>query len=155
VYRRSARADHQRACAERPVACSLCFAAHSLPPRQLHAHLEAVLADPQRRPFVQQQVTQLLIKQSAQALAATTLFSHFQLSRAHAAQPAGVPLYGYQLHKGDVCDCMDVDGVWRIGEVMGQDSTGRYVLMHFGQWISGVGPLGARTCTLSNGHDCL
>lgn len=45
--------------------------------------------------------------------------------------PPAVPNFGYQLRRGDVCDCLDTEQKWRLSEVIGSDST--HLLIHYGQ----------------------
>jgi hypothetical protein len=51
-------------------------------------------------------------------------------ARADRAPPAAAS-FGYQLHDGDVCDCLDTDQRWQLSEVIG--STATHLLIRYGQ----------------------
>jgi len=63
VYLVSQRQAHERTCTQRPVRCGLCLPAsdHWLAPRHVSAHVAAVLADPQRRAPIQQQMAKMIL----------------------------------------------------------------------------------------------
>ena len=45
--------------------------------------------------------------------------------------PTAVASFGYQLHDGDLCDCLDTDQNWKVSGVLGSNAT--HLLIHYGQ----------------------